>query len=90
METQLTHNVATHIPTPWIAQPHVRPVLITWSRQLALGVTLLTSTAILVVGFVTVAHLIMQSVWCVMALLLGLSILGIALWFPTLVREESK
>jgi len=74
--------------TSWIAQPHVRPVLITWSRQLALGVTLLTSAAVLVVGFVTVAHLIMQSVWFVLALLLGLSILGIALWFPTLVREE--
>ena len=69
----------------FVAQPHVRPILIAWSRKLALMVSLLASAVIVVGGFLTLASWITRSFFLVLVLLLGFTALGLALWLPSLL-----
>jgi len=73
--------------TPFVAQPHVRPVLIDWSRWVAGGVTAIASAAIIIAGFLTVAHALMRSFFLVLLLLIGLFVLALVVWLPVLLPQ---
>ena len=73
------------IKTQFLAQPHVQPVLIRWSRQLALGVTILVGCAVIGAGTVALADVLMHNFILMVLLLMCVFVLGIAVWLPTLL-----
>jgi hypothetical protein len=75
--------------TPFVAQPHVRPVLIEWSRWLAGGVAALIGSAILIAGFLTVAHVVMRSFALVLLLLISLVAVALVVFLPQLLPQAS-
>ncbi len=70
---------------PCIARPHVRPVVITWSRWLAGGVLGIACGAIIIAGFLAVAHALMQSFVLVLLLLISLVAVALVVFLPHLL-----
>jgi peptidoglycan/LPS O-acetylase OafA/YrhL len=77
-------------PIPFVAQPHVRPILIAWSRWLAGGVTAIASSTILIAGFLAVADGVSHHFWLALLLLIGLFILVLVVWLPTLLPQAPE
>ena len=76
--------------TPFVAQPHVRPVLIAWSRWLAGGMMAIASSAILIAGFLTVAHIVMHSFALVLLSLMSLIAVTLVVFLPQLLPQASS
>ncbi|MBA3822586.1 MAG: hypothetical protein H0X24_01625 [Ktedonobacterales bacterium] len=69
----------------YLAQSHVRPVLLEWSRWLAGGVLGIACGAIIIAGFLAVAHALMQSFVLVLLLLISLVVVALVVFLPHLL-----
>ena len=72
---------------PYIARPHVRPVVITWSRWLAGGVLAVVFTALIVVGFLALIPLLMHSSLLVALLLISIVAVALIVFLPSLLPK---
>ncbi len=68
--------------TSFIAQPHVRPVLLGWSRWLVAGVLILLGSAILAAGCVAVATALMHSFVLALLVVISLGMVGVSVFLP--------
>jgi hypothetical protein len=73
--------------TSLFTQLHVRPVVVQWSRWLAISVMAIASSAIVIAGFLAVAQAVMHSFALVVLLLLGLFMVASAVFLPALLPQ---
>jgi hypothetical protein len=72
---------------PYLAQPHVRPVVIAGSRWLAGGVLALVCSAIILAGLVIITQVLMHSFVLVLLLLISLVAVGLVVFLPSLLPQ---